>query len=139
MRSIPAVIAIAVLIGGCGQDVRSDESAAAPKPKGPQPSYAVVLTESDAGREVRVRRGQSLGIRLAENASIGNVWSVTEVPPILRDDGFRYQGEPSDRVGEGSTKMFGFTATALGRGALRMLLAYRDDPQREIVFPIIVE
>lgn len=100
---------------------------------------SLVFTEADAGRPVRVPVGRQFGISLGDNASIGYVWRVAQVPAILRDDGFLYDGDGDAAPGAPTSKTFRFTAMRSGRGTLLMALAYRDEPSRVLSFEVVAQ
>ncbi len=131
-----ALVAMVLLLAGCGDD--SWRSAGQGSGRDAPSAHAVLLSEESSGQEVRLRPGQTFGISVRDNASIGNIWSVDAVPSFLEKQGFRYT-ESSDREGDDTSKTFSFEAGSKGRGEVRLVLNYRGEPQRELVFPIVVE
>ena len=128
--------AIVVLGSGCQPEARAPSESDGPR-RTARPS--IIFTETDAGRPLRVPVGRGFGIRLRDNASIGYVWSVEQVPSILRDGGFLYDGEGNEAAGAPTSKTFLFTPVRPGRGSLRMALEYRDDPSRTLSFEVVAE
>jgi len=123
------LLAVALLLPAC--------SAAGEPSETPRQAYDILLGLGDAGEPVRLRSGQRVGIRLADNPSIGNLWSVADVPANLRSDGFLYDDRGSRAQGAGTVKIFSFVGTAAGEGTLRLVLAYRGVRQRELKYRVI--
>lgn len=105
----------------------------------PRPPYALILGPEDTGRSTQIRRGQLIGIRATDNPSIGTVWTVAEVPPNLRSEGFLYDSEGERAEGSDTVKIFRFVGTSPGSGTIRLALDYRGERQREIEYQVITE
>ena len=99
----------------------------------------LVITADDAARIVRIAPGQSLGLAVHDNASIGYVWHVAILPRNLRSDGFHYPGPHSGAVGDGSRKLFRFTALGRGRAGLRLVRHFRGKAESRLDFDIRVD
>jgi predicted secreted protein len=102
-----------------------------------QPS--VLITEADSARMIRIFPGQSLGVLVHDNASIGFIWHVARLPPRLRSDGYHYPDPPSLAVGDGSRKLFRCTALRRGRADLRLVRHFRGKAEKVLKFEILIE
>jgi predicted secreted protein len=102
-----------------------------------QPS--VLITAEDSARTIRILPGQSLGIAVGDNASIGFIWHVAKLSPKLRSDGYHYPDPPSLAVGDGSKKLFRFTALRRGRADLRLVRHFRGKAEKVLTFEILIE
>lgn len=129
------VLPLSLLLAACGGtgDNGNDQQLQA----GPNPDF--VLGADDSKRVIRIRSGRRFGVALSDNASIGDVWRVADVPANLADEGFLYQGQPSDAAGAGTQKLFRFSGTSPGRGTLRLALDYRGEHKRTLEFEVITE
>jgi predicted secreted protein len=74
------------------------------------------------GKEIKLRSGDTLVVRLAGNETTGFRWAIVSRPKALKLVGSTYSTSPPGRIGQGGT--FSFRLSALGgRGTLK--LAYR--------------
>jgi inhibitor of cysteine peptidase len=73
------------------------------------------LGPADSGREVTLKLGDRVLIRLPENPSTGYRWAV-DVPDVLNLT--RDENEPGEAPGAAGFRVFEFMADALGRAAI---------------------
>jgi inhibitor of cysteine peptidase len=74
------------------------------------------------GKEIKLKSGDKLVVRLAGNATTGFLWAIVSKPKALRLIRSTYVTSPPGRIGQGGTFGFRFCAV-VGRGTLK--LAYR--------------
>jgi predicted secreted protein len=95
----------------------------------------VRLTEEDSGKTVRVRAGDRVVIRLAENPSTGYAWKVTRRPDreVARVTRSKYEAEPTESeggppvVGSGGTRTVRLRAVGAGRTTARLTYVAAGD------------
>ena len=125
------LLPMALLNSACGAASEPSEQ--------PRPAYERLLGPEDTDRPARIRTGQWIGIRVSDNPSIGNVWTVLDVPANLRSEGFLYGDEEERTEGSDTEKIFRFVGTSAGSGTIRLALDYRGERQREIEYQVITE
>jgi len=93
---------------------------------------AVTLTAADNGRTVDVREGDTLVLRLHENASTGYRWAFDGLDPTYLDvqDG-EYVGQ-ADAVGGGGQAHWTLVAKARGIVEIRLKLWRRWEGERSV-------
>ena len=134
MRAI-LLLPLALLGTACG-GAGDSPNVQDPAPKG---AYDAIVGAEDRKEPLRIRSGGRFAVRLTDNPSIGEQWRVAVVPPNLRAEGFLYEGEPSQRAGADTQKLFRFVATEPGRGTLRLVLDYRGEPRSDLEFEVITD
>lgn len=85
-----------------------------------------VFKEDDTSIKVAV--GEKFGIRVDENASIGDAWKLVSAPDpsILKDEGNSYKAEPGEpKPGSGGQREFKFKARAPGSTTVTLFDCYR--------------
>jgi inhibitor of cysteine peptidase len=101
----------------------------------PAAAKTVRLTEEDSGKKLRVRAGDRVVIRLAENPSTGYRWKVTRRPDrvVARVTRSKYEAEPTESeggppvVGSGGTRTVRLRAVGAGRTAMRLTYVAAGD------------
>lgn len=130
MRIVP-LVPLALLLSACSASNGSSEQ--------PRPAYEFVLGPDDTDRPITIPRGQRIGVRVTDNPSIGEQWSVAHLPANLRSEGFLYDGDGDRAEGADTTKIFRFVGTSAGRGTLRLRLDYQGERRRQIEYEVITE
>ena len=92
----------------------------------------VKASVSDNGREMQLKKGQTLVVTLEANPTTGYSWEVTEP---LDEQVLRQLGEPefkaeSDLVGAGGVQILRFEAVNAGQTTLK--LAYRRSWEKDV-------
>jgi inhibitor of cysteine peptidase len=85
-------------------------------------SQARVLTEADDGRTVEIRAGETLAIRLPENASTGYRWFADKLDPAVTLTASGYDTQDAGAVGGESTVHWALKANAPGRFPVELKL-----------------
>lgn len=104
-RGIMAVLlAVLVLAAGCGT------------------AKEVKLGASDNGRQIELKKGQSLVVALEGNPSTGYTWEVVEIgEQVLRQKGEPEFKSESDLIGAGGVQALRFEAVGAGQTDLKLV------------------
>jgi predicted secreted protein len=90
----------------------------------PLPTAGVTLWDNDSGRQVPVRVGDTVTVRLTANPSTGYSWNLAGggPPPLLQLQGTpRNEQTGGNVVGAPSTQVYRFRVVSAGQGVLRLL------------------
>ena len=84
---------------------------------------SVTLYHTDAGRTIKLKRGDVLSIELEGNPSTGFTWQVASVEEgILKQEGdYEFEADQPGLPGSGGTCTFTFAAVGVGQTALEMI------------------
>ena len=86
------------------------------------PAKEIKLDASANGRQVELRKGQTLVITLESNPTTGFMWEVVELDEsILRQMGEAEFQPESEALGAGGTETFRFQAMSPGQAALKLV------------------
>ena len=134
MRRFAAVIALALLAAGC-----TATRAGEPR-KEPEPTWEFTLEDTD----VRVEAGDTFAIVVDDNASVGDMWSVSSTPDRLVVDsaGDVYVPDSDEKVdGGGGQRRFRFRAVATGTTTIELRNCFRGcaDPGDDHRYAFAVE
>ena len=103
-RIMAVLLAVLVLVAGCGT------------------AEEVKLGASDNGRQIELKKGQTLVIALEGNPSTGYTWEVVEIgEQVLRQKGDPEFKPESDLVGAGGVQTFRFEAVGAGQTDLKLV------------------
>jgi len=80
------------------------------------------LTEADNGRTVDLRVGETVEVKLPENATAGYRWAIDRLDPGIVAAKESKPDYPSDQVGSAGKAQFAFKAIKAGSG--EVLLKY---------------
>ncbi len=97
--------------------------ACAPKP--------LILTEKDSGKEITVKKGNEIVIKLPSNPTTGFDWEVKEMPDFLKAGDvnvFISSTKDKNVVGAGGTTEFTFKAVEKGEGVLLLVYKRKWEP-----------
>ncbi|WP_405132660.1 protease inhibitor I42 family protein [Nocardia sp. NBC_01388] len=127
VRTPLAVVMLGLALAGCGNS-NPNEVAATTTSSAADPAPAPVTVGKDAdGKDIPLRVGQGLEVRLAANPTTGFAWQLAELDQntVKENGGAEYQQDPSPggMAGVGGQTTWKFTATA--PGATHLLLEYR--------------
>lgn len=81
---------------------------------------AISLTERDDGRQIRVQVGETIEIRLPENAPAGYRWGVDGLDERLFELTEERADYPTATTGSAGVTYLRFTVLAPGEGTLRL-------------------
>lgn len=85
------------------------------------PSKTTILTEADKGRNIRLKRGEVLEIRLRAQFGTGYRWELTRPPePRLIFTGQSVVNAPPGNESGNETQIFRFEARSAGKFTLRL-------------------
>jgi predicted secreted protein len=130
MRTFAAVIALVLLAAGCTA-TREGE----PRQK-PEPTWEFTLEDTD----VRVEPGDTFAIVVDDNASVGDMWSVSAKPDrsVVDSAGDVYVPDSGEKVdGGGGQRRFRFLAVRTGTTTIELRNCFRgcsepDDDHRYV-------
>ena len=92
-----------------------------------------VFKEDDT--TIKVAVGEKFGIRVKENASIGDAWRLVSAPDpsILKDEGNSYKADSAEPMpGSGGQREFKFKARATGTTTVTLFDCYRCSGAGEV-------
>ncbi len=113
---------------------------------GKQPAKTITLTDQENGKNITLKTGQILTIRLEANPTTGYAWELGEVDSaILQQAGNAFTPAPqgTERVGAGGIEEWRFQA--VGVGTTTLVLNYRrpweqeSSPAKTFTLTVIVE
>jgi len=128
MRRSKVPILLAVLLVGaaaCGDDYSGDGDRDV---NGDDRSETVTLTEDEPAAEASV--GDTVEVRIDENASVGDDWRVTTEPSedVLEPDGEDFESE-GDCDGCGGTKVLTYEVVGEGATSIELHNCFRCDTE----------
>jgi inhibitor of cysteine peptidase len=92
---------------------------------------SVTLRETDTGRTIELKRGDTLIVELEGNPTTGFLWEVESVDATI----LKQQGEPEYKAGEpgkiGGVGAFVFTLEASDKGQTELQMVYRRPSDKE--------
>jgi inhibitor of cysteine peptidase len=83
----------------------------------------VVITESDAGREVRLARGVELDVRLDAQPGTGFRWVISHADPAVLEaiEGAVFESAPKAPPGAQATQLLRFRVVGCGETDLKLV------------------
>jgi len=84
--------------------------------------HEVLLTDTDNGNEIAVKKGQSMVISLESNPTTGYIWELVERPDeqILQQVGKLEFAQESELIGAGGVETIRFDVVGPGLTAIRL-------------------
>ncbi len=135
----PLLIALGLclaLLSGCrianGQDPETQRSKAA----------VVTLTRVDDGKAIEVQPGDTIIVRLDENATTGFQWAVDKSgDDILTLQNSDYAPAPGSKIGGGGQRIFTFRAQKAGAVGLQLKLWRQWEGDKSVIerFAVAIE
>ena len=146
MRRLAVVVALVLLVASCTATRTGDppeETTSPTEPTEPteQPGRRFTIEDTD----IRVAPGDSFTVAVDDNASVGDMWSVSAEPDaeVVESRGDHYEPESDeDVVGGGGTRFFEFQALREGATSVELRNCFRgcrepdDDHRYEIAIEV---
>jgi predicted secreted protein len=122
MRRFAAIVALVLLAAGCTVTRHGDERPAERKSR--EPTWEFTLEDTS----LRVEPGDTFVIVVDDNASVGDMWSLSEEPDarVVDSAGDYYVSESDEgSVGGGGKRYFRFLAVESGTTAIELRNCFR--------------
>jgi predicted secreted protein len=142
MRRLAVAVALVLLGTGCSVTRVGDAHPSAGDTRSGEEEPAREFTIEDTS--IRVGPGESFTIAVDDNASVGDLWSVSAEPDasVVESVGDDYVADSDEPVaGGGGTRYFRFTATRSGTTTVELRNCYRGchDPGDDHRYELAIE